>query len=63
MPLVLPTAAGALTFNARSGLHDDLLLALAIAVWRAADGGMSDAGLFRYYEQRRIIETARRCRG
>ena len=51
MPLVLPTAAGALTFNARSGRHDDLLLALAIAVWRAADGGMSNAGLFRYYEQ------------
>jgi hypothetical protein len=45
------TAAGALTFNARSGRHDDLLLALAIAVWRAADGGMTNAGLFRYYEQ------------
>jgi hypothetical protein len=45
------TAAGALTFNARSGQHDDLLLALAIAVWRASDGGMSNAGLFRYYEQ------------
>jgi hypothetical protein len=45
------TAAGALTLNARSGRHDDLLLALAIAVWRAADGGMGYAGLFRYYEQ------------
>lgn len=45
------TAAGALTFNARSGRHDDLLLALAIAVWRASDGGMANAGLFRYYEQ------------
>jgi hypothetical protein len=29
------TAAGHLTFNARSGKHDDLVLALAIAVWRA----------------------------
>src|SRR6516225_1861776 len=29
------TAAGHMTFNARSGKHDDLVLALAIAVWRA----------------------------
>ena len=29
------TAAGHMTFNARSGTHDDLLLALAIAAWRA----------------------------
>ena len=34
------TAAGHLTFNARSGKHDDLVLALAIAVWRAHGGGM-----------------------
>jgi hypothetical protein len=33
------TAAGHLTFNARSGKHDDLVLALAIAVWRAYGGG------------------------
>jgi hypothetical protein len=33
------TAAGHLTFNARSGKHDDLVLALAIAVWRAHGGG------------------------
>ena len=33
------TAAGHLTFNARSGKHDDLVLALAIAVWRAHRGG------------------------
>jgi len=45
------TAAGHLTFNARSGKHDDLVLALAIAVWRAADGGMSNAGIFRYYQK------------
>ena len=45
------TAAGHLTFNARSGKHDDLVLALAIAVWRAADGGMKGAGWFRYYQE------------
>ena len=45
------TAAGYLTFNARSGKHDDLVLALAIAVWRAADGGMRGAGWFRYYQE------------
>jgi hypothetical protein len=33
------TAAGHLTFNARCGKHDDLVLALAIAVWRAFGGG------------------------
>jgi hypothetical protein len=32
------TAAGHMTFNARSGQHDDLLLALAIAAWRARVG-------------------------
>ena len=37
------TAAGHLTFNARSGKHDDLVLALAIAVWRAHGGGMDAA--------------------
>ena len=33
------TTAGHLTFNARCGKHDDLVLALAIAVWRAYGGG------------------------
>jgi hypothetical protein len=33
------TAAGSLTFNARSGRHDDLVLALAIAAWRAHGAG------------------------
>jgi len=37
------TAAGHVTFNARSGKHDDLVLALAIAVWRAYGGGMDAA--------------------
>jgi hypothetical protein len=35
------TAAGHLTFNARTGKHDDLVLALAVAVWRAHDGGFT----------------------
>lgn len=30
------TAAGAMTFGARVGRHDDLVLALAIALWQAA---------------------------
>ena len=33
------TAAGHMTFNARSGAHDDLVLALAIATWRAKSAG------------------------
>ena len=40
------TAAGHLTFNARSGKHDDLVLALAIATWRAHGGGVADWALF-----------------
>jgi hypothetical protein len=38
------TAAGHLTFNARTGKHDDLVLALAIAVWRAHGGGFAGWG-------------------
>jgi hypothetical protein len=33
------TAAGHLTFNARCGKHDDLVLALGLAAWRAHGGG------------------------
>jgi hypothetical protein len=33
------SALGHMTFNARSGKHDDLVLALAIACWRAHGGG------------------------
>jgi hypothetical protein len=40
------TAAGHMTFNARAGKHDDLVLALAIAIWRAYGGGMSAWGDF-----------------
>jgi hypothetical protein len=42
------TAAGHLTFNARTGKHDDLVLALAIAVWRAHGGGMAQYGHFEW---------------
>jgi len=45
------TAAGHLTFNARSGKHDDLVLALAIAAWRAHGGGTSYQGLLEFYRQ------------
>src|SRR6516165_7930491 len=45
------TVAGHLTFNARSGKHDDLVLALAIAVWRAHGGGMPSRGHFETVRQ------------
>jgi hypothetical protein len=43
------TATGHLTFNARSGKHDDLVLGLAIAVWRAYGGGID--AIYEYYRQ------------
>jgi hypothetical protein len=43
------TPAAHLTFNARSGKHDDLVLALAIAVWRAYGGGIDP--IYEYYRQ------------
>jgi hypothetical protein len=46
------TASGHLTFNARAGKHDDLVLALAIACWRAFGGGMSQMGLYDFYRDR-----------
>jgi hypothetical protein len=45
------TAAGHLTFNAREGRHDDLVLALAIACYRAAGDGVRYAGLMEYYRR------------
>jgi hypothetical protein len=48
------TATGHLTFNARAGRHDDLVLALAIAVWRAHGGGIASWGL---YEATRLQVT------
>jgi hypothetical protein len=43
------TQSGNMTFNARSGKHDDLLLATALAVWAAQGGGMSNYGIFELY--------------
>ena len=40
--------------NARSGKHDDLVLALAIAVWRAHGGGMASYGLFEVMRQQAL---------
>jgi hypothetical protein len=42
------TAAGHLTFNARTGKHDDLVLGLAIAVWRAHGGGFPGWGVVEF---------------
>src|SRR5437763_13899498 len=53
------TATGHLTFNARSGKHDDLVLALAIAVWRAHGGGMANFG---FYERVRQLATGSSAR-
>ena len=52
------TATGHLTFNARSGKHDDLVLALAIAVWRAHGGGMASYGLFELMRQQALGSAA-----
>ena len=52
------TAAGHLTFNARCGKHDDLVLALAIAVWRAHGGGMASWGMFELTRQRALGSAA-----
>jgi hypothetical protein len=52
------TAAGHLTFNARSGKHDDLVLALAIAVWRAYGGGMADSSYFELVRRRALGAAA-----
>src|SRR5215472_16910463 len=45
------TQAGHLTFNAREGRHDDLVLALAIACYRAAGDGVRYSGLMDYYRR------------
>jgi Terminase RNaseH-like domain len=38
-------------FGARSGKHDDLVLAVAIALWRANGGGIGCFGTFEYYRR------------
>jgi hypothetical protein len=45
------TAAGHLTFAAREGRHDDMVLALAIACYRAAGDGVPFSGMLDYYAQ------------
>jgi hypothetical protein len=45
------TEAGHLTFNARSGKHDDLLLATALAAWYLEDNDRPGAGIFDYYRR------------
>ena len=44
------TDSGHMTFNARQGKHDDLVLALAIAVWRALRPPMSAENWINYYK-------------
>jgi hypothetical protein len=56
------TATGHLTFNARSGKHDDLVLALAIAVWRAHGGGMANFGFFEWSRQKAMGSAASKPR-
>jgi hypothetical protein len=48
--------SGYMTFNAREGKHDDLVLALAIAVWRAMRPITGAAAWLEYY--RRLNESA-----
>jgi hypothetical protein len=36
-------------FGARSGRHDDLVLAVAIALWRAHGADIPGMGIFEYY--------------
>src|SRR5215469_6261350 len=43
------TAAGTETWNARSGQHDDLVIATALCVWGLGDDAMPYGGLLRYY--------------
>jgi hypothetical protein len=44
------TDSGYMRFNARVGAHDDLVLALAIALWRAY-GDEQHTGIIEYYER------------
>jgi hypothetical protein len=52
------TAVGHLTFNARSGKHDDLVLALAIAVWRAHGAGSASDSYFEWMRSRTMGAAA-----
>jgi hypothetical protein len=43
------TATGSETWNARSGEHDDLVIATALCVWGLGDDATPYSGLMRYY--------------
>jgi hypothetical protein len=45
------TNSGYWKFGARAGKHDDLVLSVAVALWRANGDGMQSRGLFEYYRQ------------
>jgi hypothetical protein len=45
------TDSGYWKFGARSGKHDDLVLAVAIALWRAHGDNVAGYGLLEYYRQ------------
>jgi hypothetical protein len=57
------TEAGNLVFNARSGRHDDILLATAIAAWMLGDGGMPNSGVFEHLRQICEGDRERYCVG
>ena len=45
------TDSGYWKFGARSGKHDDLVLAVAIALWRAHGDNIPGYGVFEYYRR------------
>jgi hypothetical protein len=45
------TRAGQETWNARSGQHDDLVIAVALCAWYLEGGGKPYQGLFDYYRE------------
>src|SRR5215469_9533531 len=52
------TPVGHLTFSARSGKHDDLVLALALAVWRAHGAGSASDSYFEWMRSRTMGAAA-----
>jgi hypothetical protein len=58
------TPAGQETWNARSGEHDDLVIATALCVWGLGDDAVPHGGLLRYYRQQLgHLDTERFCVG
>jgi hypothetical protein len=62
------TDTGYIKFNARSGAHDDLVLALGVALWRAY-GDDQHTGILEYYKRaagtwrlyRRVSRVQKAC--